>query len=391
MKEGIKVTARFVVTAKLSENKVAVLDLKTFEERYYPIKKLYRSTRISSPKDVLWLVAKDAEKESVCSSRALFNAVCKYYFETVGKRVTRMLLTGASVLLVIRAVNGNVYGVSPDESFDCLHKGRAGANDDELSLQKSPCVFSMRVSASGVAVAPTFIRSTVFDVVLPRYDTSENLPYVPFFLDLGISRECLGEFTCTTSYDPTWRGNILTIKSALCLLTEMRALMQGVIGEYADSIVTVVIDLNFASSIRMSHEINWRGAFAGLSMFKVSFTPRSRCNAKSLYAMFDVCKNLQVVDLGCVDAVGYTRSEGTVPAPADYFAAHPVFRMFNLAPSLREVKLGHIQISSLEDLEKMFDYQKTGVPDMYWTPKVSNGVSEDAVVQWLHKYRKEGI
>ena len=27
-------TARFVVTAKLSENKVAVLDLKTFEERY---------------------------------------------------------------------------------------------------------------------------------------------------------------------------------------------------------------------------------------------------------------------------------------------------------------------------------------------------------------------
>lgn len=46
-------TARFVVTAKLSKNKVAVLDLKTFEERYYPIKKLYRSTRISSPKDVL--------------------------------------------------------------------------------------------------------------------------------------------------------------------------------------------------------------------------------------------------------------------------------------------------------------------------------------------------
>lgn len=382
-------TARFIVTAKLSDSKVAVLDLATFEEKYYPIKELYHSVRISSPKDILWLVSKDAKNESVCSSRDLFNVVCKYYFETAGKRATRTLLTGASVLLVIRAANGNVYGVSPDESFDCLHKGRAGATDDELSLQQSPCVFSMRVSASGIAVVPTFIRSTIFDVVLPRYGTSENLPYVPLFLDLGVSRECLGEFNCTTSYDPAWRGDVLTIKSALCLITEMRALVQGVVGGYADSIATVVIDLNFASSIRMSHEINWRGAFSGLSMFKVSFTPRSRCNAKSLYAMFVVCKNLQVVDLGCVDAVGYTG--GTAPTPEDYFAAHPVVRMFHLAPSLREVKLGHIQISSLEDLEKMFDYQKTGVPDVYWTPEVSSEVFKDFIVQWLHNYHKEGI
>ena len=199
----------------------------------------------------------------------------------------------------------------------------------------------------------------------------------------------MGEFNCTTSYDPAWRGNTLTIKSALCLITEMRALVQGVVGGYADSIATVVIDLNFASSIRMSHEINWRGAFAGLSMFKVSFTSRSRCNAKSLYAMFGLCKNLQVVDLGCVDAVGYTR--GTAPTPADYFAAHPVVHMFHPAPSLREVRLWHIQISSLEDLEKMFDYQKTGVPDMYWTPEVSSEVFKDFIVQWLHNHHKEGI
>lgn len=386
MKEGIKVTARFVVTAKLSENKVAVLDLKTFEERYYPVKKLYRSTRISSPKDVLWLVSKDAEKESVCSSRALFNAICDYHSDKVGKIARRAILAGEAVLLVIRAENGNVYGVSKDEVFDCLHKGNF-SEDDKRDSQKSPFLLSMRVSAKGVVTIPTFVKNTIFDMVLSQCDTSENLPYMLFFLDLCES----GEFSRITSYDPAWWGHLLTIQSALCLLTEMRPLMEEVIGGYDSSIPTVVVDLNFASSIRMSHKINWKRAFSRLSMNKVSFTSRSRCDAQTLYAMFEDCRDLQEVNLGYVDATGYVEPDCIASTSVDYSVKHPVYEMFNLTPSLRDVKLGHILISSWDDLAEMFNSREAGVPYVTWTPKVMGGISEDAIEQWLREYRKEGI
>ena len=75
----------------------------------------------------------------------------------------------------------------------------------------------------------------------------------------------------------------------------------------------------------------------------------------------------------------------------DYSVKHPVYEMFHLTPSLRDVKLGHILISSWDDLAEMFNSREAGVPYVIWTPKVKGGVSEDAIEQWLRKYRKEGI
>ena len=333
--DGNNQPARFVITANLGGERLAVLDLEDFSEEYVPVQ--------GTMEDTLHMLAKIGESSRpqfrirslvnirdkykdtfCCTSEALFDAVLQYYPKLV-RLIRRCVLTGGdNPLFIIKAKNGAIYGVAQKDGNEF----------------KSPVQFAATIPSDGVLSLPTFIKvmalnsASVFTVYKRDYN-----PIIDVRSGTLVKSP---EDLCSVRISADCPANQLTFRSELCQMRSLYDVVSTVSDEFerrhekvGSGDFTIVMDLVFPrrSSIDMSRAFARRK-----SLTQVHFTDRANINAYACSATFYGCSSLRAVTIDEVHTIGCRRFEN----------------MFNGCSSLVDLVLFRFNFSEAEFLYSMF-------------------------------------
>ena len=327
--------ARFVITANLEGERLAVLDLEDFSEEYVPVR--------GTMEDTLHMLAKIGESSRpqfrirslvnitdkykdtfCCTSEALFDAVLQYYPKLV-RLIRRCVLTGGdNPLFIIKAKNGAIYGIAQKDSNEF----------------KSPVQFAATVPADGVLSLPTFIK--VMALNSASMSTVYKRDYNPIIDVRSGTLVKSPEDLCSVRISADCPANQLTFRSELCQMQSLYEVVSTVSEAFerrhekvGSGDFTIVVDLVFPqrSSVDMSRAFARRE-----SLTQVHFTDRANINAYACSATFFYCSSLRAVTINNVHTVGCREFDS----------------MFNGCSSLVDLDLFRFNFGEAEFLSSMF-------------------------------------